>query len=83
MVSQRVDILNGSLRDNLQMAKPCASDEEAISVLNKVSLQPLMEQQGLDVWLGDGEDNCLEVNEDEWYCSRIIAYSQLLYGWFH
>ncbi|MCY9844741.1 heme ABC transporter ATP-binding protein/permease CydC [Vibrio caribbeanicus] len=54
VVSQRVDILNGSLRDNLQMAKPCASDEEIISVLNKVSLQPLMEQQGLDVWLGDG-----------------------------
>ena len=54
VVSQRVDILNGSLRDNLQMAKPSASDEEIISALNKVSLQPLMEQQGLDVWLGDG-----------------------------
>ena len=54
VVSQRVDILNGSLRDNLQMAKPSASDDEIISILNKVNLQTLMEQQGLDVWLGDG-----------------------------
>jgi len=54
VVSQRVDILNGSLRDNLLMAKPQASDEELCGVIERVGLNKLLEAPGLDTWLGDG-----------------------------
>lgn len=54
VVSQRVDILNGSLRDNLLMAKPQAEDDELGQILSKVGLAKLLEDTGLDTWLGDG-----------------------------
>ncbi|WJG27334.1 cysteine/glutathione ABC transporter ATP-binding protein/permease CydC [Vibrio furnissii] len=54
VVSQRVDILNGSLRDNLSMAKPHAGDSELSSMLERVGLGKLLEAPGLDTWLGDG-----------------------------
>ncbi|WP_275724242.1 heme ABC transporter ATP-binding protein/permease CydC [Vibrio furnissii] len=54
VVSQRVDILNGSLRDNLSMAKPHADDSELSAMLERVGLGKLLEAPGLDTWLGDG-----------------------------
>lgn len=54
VVSQRVDILNGSLRDNLIMAKPAANDNELSAMLERVGLGKLLEAPGLDAWLGDG-----------------------------
>ncbi|EKO4003573.1 cysteine/glutathione ABC transporter ATP-binding protein/permease CydC [Vibrio fluvialis] len=54
VVSQRVDILNGSLRDNLIMAKPTANDSELSVMLERVGLGKLLEAPGLDAWLGDG-----------------------------
>ncbi|TFH93475.1 heme ABC transporter ATP-binding protein/permease CydC [Vibrio ouci] len=54
VVSQRVDILNGSLRDNLVMAKPDADDQELAQALEKVGLSKLLEDTALDTWLGDG-----------------------------
>ncbi|ELS3715565.1 cysteine/glutathione ABC transporter ATP-binding protein/permease CydC [Vibrio fluvialis] len=54
VVSQRVDILNGSLRDNLIMAKPTANDNELSEMLERVGLGKLLEAPGLDAWLGDG-----------------------------
>lgn len=54
VVSQRVDILNGSLRDNLLIAKPQATDEELQSILSSVGLEKLLEDNALDAWLGDG-----------------------------
>ncbi len=54
VVSQRVDILNGSLRDNLSMAKPHADDNELSAMLERVGLGKLLEAPGLDTWLGDG-----------------------------
>ncbi|MDT8867099.1 heme ABC transporter ATP-binding protein/permease CydC [Vibrio fluvialis] len=54
VVSQRVDILNGSLRDNLIMAKPAANDNELSVMLERVGLGKLLEAPGLDAWLGDG-----------------------------
>ncbi|MFC5077769.1 Lipid A export ATP-binding/permease protein MsbA [Vibrio thalassae] len=54
IVSQKVDILNGTLRDNLSMAKPSASDAELIEALDKVDLAHLTDDIGLDAWLGDG-----------------------------
>ncbi|USD42217.1 cysteine/glutathione ABC transporter ATP-binding protein/permease CydC [Vibrio sp. SCSIO 43135] len=54
VVSQRVDILNGTLRDNLSMANPEASDELLSTALKEVGLEKLLDDQGLDAWLGDG-----------------------------
>ncbi|ELI5720716.1 cysteine/glutathione ABC transporter ATP-binding protein/permease CydC [Vibrio fluvialis] len=54
VVSQRVDILNGSLRDNLIMGKPTANDNELSEMLERVGLGKLLEAPGLDAWLGDG-----------------------------
>ncbi|KOO03592.1 heme ABC transporter ATP-binding protein/permease CydC [Vibrio nereis] len=54
VVSQRVDVLNGSLRDNLLMAKPDANDSALEEILEKVGLAKLLEEKGLNTWLGDG-----------------------------
>ena len=54
VVSQRVDILNGTLKDNLHLAKPDANDIELLSILKQVGLEYLNEGLGLDTWLGDG-----------------------------
>ncbi|MGF1765515.1 heme ABC transporter ATP-binding protein/permease CydC [Aliivibrio kagoshimensis] len=54
VVSQRVDILNGSLRDNLLLAKPDADDSQLNTLLNQVGLSTLLEGVGLNEWLGDG-----------------------------
>ncbi|MPW35631.1 cysteine/glutathione ABC transporter ATP-binding protein/permease CydC [Vibrio sp. B1Z05] len=54
VVSQRVDILNGTLRDNLLIAKPDATDEKLASTLSNVGLEYLMQEPGLGQWLGDG-----------------------------
>lgn len=54
VVSQRVDIFNGTLRENLLMAKPEGSDGEFSKVLTKVGLETLLKGKGLDTWLGEG-----------------------------
>ncbi|MGR5236938.1 heme ABC transporter ATP-binding protein/permease CydC [Vibrio alfacsensis] len=54
VVSQRVDVLNGTLRDNLLLAAPEATDEQLADILAKVDLANLLEDLGLDAWLGDG-----------------------------
>ncbi|MEZ9229900.1 cysteine/glutathione ABC transporter ATP-binding protein/permease CydC [Vibrio amylolyticus] len=54
VVSQRVDVLNGTLRDNLLMASPKASDDELSTALINVGLEKLLDDLGLDTWLGDG-----------------------------
>ncbi|MBE4010428.1 cysteine/glutathione ABC transporter ATP-binding protein/permease CydC [Vibrio parahaemolyticus] len=54
VVSQRVDVLNGTLRDNLLMASPNATDEQLAEILTKVELGALLEEPGLEAWLGDG-----------------------------
>ncbi|PMO68373.1 cysteine/glutathione ABC transporter ATP-binding protein/permease CydC [Vibrio breoganii] len=54
VVSQRVDVLNGTLRDNLLIAKSDTDDSELAGTLSKVGLEYLMDAPGLDQWLGDG-----------------------------
>ena len=53
---QRVHIFSDTLRQNLQFANAVnISDEKMLEVLNQVGLGKLLEQeQGLDIWLGDG-----------------------------
>ncbi|MDH2998645.1 cysteine/glutathione ABC transporter ATP-binding protein/permease CydC [Pasteurellaceae bacterium LFhippo2] len=55
MLSQRVHIFSNSLRENLLMGNPNASDERLLEVLNQVGLGYLIdEQNGLSLWLGEG-----------------------------
>ncbi|KAB1177973.1 heme ABC transporter ATP-binding protein/permease CydC [Photobacterium damselae] len=54
VVSQRVDVFNGSLRENLLLAKPQASDAECVQALEQVGLTTLLDGQSLDTWLGEG-----------------------------
>ncbi|WP_104400772.1 heme ABC transporter ATP-binding protein/permease CydC [Vibrio penaeicida] len=54
VISQRVDILNGTLRDNLTIALPDAEDTQLIDALVQVGLSKLNEDKGLDTWLGEG-----------------------------
>ena len=55
-LTQRVHVFSDTLRQNLQFASAVnISDEKMIEVLNQVDLGKLLEQeQGLDIWLGDG-----------------------------
>ncbi|PHX06462.1 heme ABC transporter ATP-binding protein/permease CydC [Vibrio splendidus] len=54
VVSQRVDILNGTLRDNLLIARPEATDDHLANILRDVGLEKLLENNAPDSWLGDG-----------------------------
>ncbi len=54
VVSQRVDILNGTLRDNLTIAMKDANDTQLTDTLAQVGLSKLNEDKGLDTWLGEG-----------------------------
>lgn len=55
VVSQRVHLFAATLRDNLKLAAPAASDERLAEVLQQVGLGALLEDEtGLDAWLGDG-----------------------------
>ncbi|MEZ8629591.1 cysteine/glutathione ABC transporter ATP-binding protein/permease CydC [Vibrio lentus] len=54
VVSQRVDILNGTLRDNLLIARPEATDDHLANILKDVGLEKLLDNNALDSWVGDG-----------------------------
>ncbi|EEY38850.1 heme ABC transporter ATP-binding protein/permease CydC [Vibrio mimicus] len=54
VVSQRVDILNGTLRDNLKLANTEATDEQLSEILRQVGLEKLLQDSALNAWLGDG-----------------------------
>lgn len=53
--AQRVDILSGTLRENLALGRAGASDEELVAVLHTLALGHLLERTpaGLDGWLGE------------------------------
>lgn len=55
-LTQRVHVFSDTLRQNLKFASAVnIADEKMIEVLNQVGLGKLLEQeQGLDIWLGDG-----------------------------
>ena len=55
-LTQRVHVFSDTLRQNLKFASAVnISDEKMIEVLNQVGLGKLLEQeQGLNIWLGDG-----------------------------
>ena len=55
-LTQRVHVFSDSLRNNLQIATHTPiSDEKMMAILQQVGLEKLLQQeQGLDLWLGDG-----------------------------
>ncbi|MFU0919451.1 heme ABC transporter ATP-binding protein/permease CydC [Kluyvera sichuanensis] len=54
LVPQRVHLFSATLRDNLLLAKPDASDEALSDVLRRTGLEKLLEDAGLNSWLGEG-----------------------------
>ncbi|RLM27339.1 cysteine/glutathione ABC transporter ATP-binding protein/permease CydC [Brenneria alni] len=54
VVPQRVHIFSATLRDNLLLAAPAARDEQLVTVLQQVGLDKLLENEGLNAWLGEG-----------------------------
>ncbi len=55
VVEQKPYLFDGSLRDNLQIARPTASDDELIQALNHAQLGSYLQQlpRGLDSWVGE------------------------------
>lgn len=53
-LSQRVHIFNQTLKENLLIGNPNASDEDLKNILKLVQLDHLLENQDLDLWLGEG-----------------------------
>lgn len=54
VVPQRVDLFSATLRDNLLLASPGASDARLAQTLERVGLAKLLEDSGLNSWLGEG-----------------------------
>ncbi len=54
VVPQRVHLFSATLRDNLLLAAPRASDDALSAVLRRVGLEKLLEGDGLNAWLGEG-----------------------------
>ncbi|EMN3919204.1 cysteine/glutathione ABC transporter ATP-binding protein/permease CydC [Citrobacter farmeri] len=54
VVPQRVHLFSATLRDNLRLAAPDASDEQLTDTLRRVGLEKLLDDTGLNSWLGEG-----------------------------
>lgn len=54
VVPQRVHLFSATLRDNLLLAAPNASDAKLADTLRQVGLETLLEDSGLNSWLGEG-----------------------------
>ncbi|HEY3982569.1 heme ABC transporter ATP-binding protein/permease CydC [Cedecea sp.] len=54
VVPQRVHLFSATLRDNLLLASPQANDEQLSAALVQVGLEKLLEDSGLNNWLGEG-----------------------------
>ncbi|MBU9827500.1 heme ABC transporter ATP-binding protein/permease CydC [Rahnella perminowiae] len=54
VVSQRAHVFNTTLRENLRMASPQSTDEQLAEALRQVDLHKLLENEGLNAWLGEG-----------------------------
>ncbi|WP_409308988.1 heme ABC transporter ATP-binding protein/permease CydC [Pectobacterium sp. B1J-3] len=54
VVPQRVHLFSATLRDNLTLAAPDASDMQLVEVLQQVGLERLLENEGLNGWYGEG-----------------------------
>lgn len=55
VVSQHTQLINASLRDNLRLARPNASDAELLAACERAQIRSFVEQlpEGLNSWLGE------------------------------
>ncbi|MCS2150306.1 heme ABC transporter ATP-binding protein/permease CydC [Scandinavium manionii] len=54
VVPQRVHLFSATLRDNLLLAAPNATDDALSAVLVRTGLEKLLDDGGLNSWLGEG-----------------------------
>ncbi|WP_297198940.1 cysteine/glutathione ABC transporter ATP-binding protein/permease CydC [uncultured Pluralibacter sp.] len=54
VVPQRVHLFSATLRDNLLLAAPSASDQQLADALRRTGLEKLLDDSGLNSWLGEG-----------------------------
>jgi len=54
VVPQRVHLFSATLQDNLLLAAPGTADDELRAMLEKVGLHKLLDDEGLNSWLGEG-----------------------------
>lgn len=54
VVPQRIHLFSATLRDNLLLAAPGTADEVLRAMLEKVGLHKLLDDEGLNSWLGEG-----------------------------
>ncbi|WP_191091557.1 heme ABC transporter ATP-binding protein/permease CydC [Affinibrenneria salicis] len=54
VVPQRVHIFSATLRDNLLLAAPQADDRQLELLLRQTGLEKLLDNEGLNAWLGEG-----------------------------
>lgn len=54
VVGQRVHVFSATLRDNLRIADDAANDDSLTRVLQQVGLEKLLNDAGLNAWLGEG-----------------------------
>lgn len=54
VVPQRVHLFSATLRDNLLLASPTATDDTLAAVLTQVGLEKMLDEGGLNSWLGEG-----------------------------
>jgi ATP-binding cassette subfamily C protein CydC len=54
VVPQRVHLFSATLRDNLLLAAPTATDEALRTALIRTGLDKLLDDSGLNSWLGEG-----------------------------
>lgn len=66
VVPQRVHLFSATLRDNLLLAAPDASDDTLRAMLEQVGLHKLLEDDGLNSWLGEGVDSFPAANCVVW-----------------
>lgn len=79
LISQEVHLFSGSLRNDLKVAAPQASDEQLLDVLAEVGLSPRSESwvrwlpQGLDTAIGAGNDDLPPEIAQQIALARIIV----------
>lgn len=66
VVPQQVHLFSATLRDNLLLAAPDASDDTLRAMLEQVGLHKLLEDDGLNSWLGEGVDSFPAANCVVW-----------------
>ena len=80
-VSQQPHIFNATLKDNLRMARPGASDKELMAALTAAQLNEFVQglPEGLDTWLGEAGQRLSGGQARRVATARAILHNALLW----